>query len=171
MSEPFLGEIIIFAGNFAPRGFAFCEGQLLQISQNQALFSLLGTMYGGDGRTTFALPDLRGRGPVHTGQGPGLGHYVQAQRFGVETVTLTQQHMPGHTHSWPASSDPATTTDPTDNVLADTDGTTRAYGSRPPLGTMPAIAPAGGGLPHENMQPFIAMYYCIALQGVFPSRN
>ena len=171
MSEPFLGEIIIFAGNFAPRPFAFCEGQLLQISQNQALFSLLGTMYGGDGRTTFALPDLRGRGPVHTGQGPGLGNYVQAQRFGVETVTLTQQHLPAHTHGWPASSDPATTTDPTDNVLADADGTTRAYGSRPPLGTMPAVDPAGGGMPHENMQPFIAMYYCIALQGVFPSRN
>ena len=171
MSDPFLGEIIIFAGNFAPRGFAFCEGQLLAISQHSALFSLLGTTYGGDGETTFALPDLRGRGPIHVGQGPGLQDYRLGEKGGAETVTLTSPTMPAHRHDWPASSEPATSTDPTNNVLADTDGTTRAYGSRPPLGTTPSVATTGNSAAHDNRQPSIAMYYCIALQGVFPSRN
>lgn len=169
-NEPYLGEMAYFAGNFAPRGWAFCEGQLLPISQNQALFSILGTMYGGDGRTTFALPDMRGRALVHTGSGPGLTPRSQGQKFGSETVTMTAAQMPSHTHSAHSTSD--TTVDDTANgkSLA----AVKMYKPR----TTPSrslnnatIANTGGNQPINTVQPTLAINCIIAIQGLFPSRN
>lgn len=165
MSEPFLAEIRIFGFNFAPRGFAFCDGQVLPISQNQALFSLLGTTYGGDDRATFALPDLRGRTPNHAASGVPLG-----TRAGAESHPLTEPEMPSHYHMWRAHSGDGTAPVPAGQVLAAfNDG----YGPpanliEPAIGT---IAAAGGSQPHDNMQPGLALSFCIALQGLFPSRN
>lgn len=161
MSEPYIGQITLFAGNFAPRGWAFCEGQLLSIAQNTALFSILGTTYGGDGRVTFALPDLRGRVPLHPGQGPGLSSYSLGEAAGTETVTLTEAEMPTHSHSMVIS-----TTQP--------GGTAKAIEGE--LTPNPIVAPnavgnTGGSQPHPNMQPYLALNYIIALQGIFPSRN
>jgi microcystin-dependent protein len=165
MSEPFLGEIRAFTFGFAPRGWAFCNGQLLPINTNQALFSLLGTTYGGDGRTTFALPNLQGRVAIHSdGQFPlgGVG--------GEETHSLTISEMPQHAHQVSASSNPAGQSSPaggfsTDtgrNAYADTPDATMAY---------QAVAAAGGGQPHDNRSPYLALSFCIALQGIFPSRT
>jgi microcystin-dependent protein len=166
VAEPFLGSIIIFGGNFAPRGWAFCAGQLLPINQNTALFSLLGTTYGGNGQTTFALPDLRGRAPIGFGQGPGLSNYDLGQQGGVENVTLTIPELAAHTHTQPASTAEETTNRPSNafpakgGVYAGTSDTTMGAGGA-----------TGGGQPHENRQPYTAMNYIIALQGIFPSRN
>ena len=167
MSEPFLGEIVMFAGNFAPRGWAFCNGQLLPISQNTALFSILGTTYGGNGQTTFALPDLRGRAPVHAGQGPGLSNYALGESTGVESITLTTGQMPAHQHAQPATNAEEGTNRPSNAVPAKggvyagaTDGTTLA-----PTTT------AGSSQPHSNIQPVLAVNFIIALEGIFPSRN
>ncbi len=175
MSEPFVGEIKMFAGNFAPRGYAFCNGALLAVSQYDALFSLLGTIYGGDGRTTFGLPDLRGRIPVHTGQGPGLTNVPQGQKAGVERVTLGVSELPTHAHALRASTDPATNAaDPVGDLTGDT-GANPLYGELPasdaPTLDANAVESVGGGRDHENMGPFLAIHFIIALVGIFPSRN
>jgi len=172
MSEPFLGEIRIVGFNFAPRGWAFCDGQILSISQNQALFSLLGTTYGGDGRTTFALPDLRGRTPVHSGTGAGLSSRPLGSRGGEENHLLSTSEMPLHTHSVNASAADANTPEPANNLLA-VSRQADLYSLLDNLQGMSAnsVTNNGGGQAHNNMQPFLALYFCIALQGLFPSRN
>ena len=171
MSEPFIGEITMFAGNFAPRGWALCDGQLVAISQNSALFSLLGTAYGGDGRTTFGLPDLRGRVPVHHGSGPGLSSRVIGQKSGAESVSLVSTHLPAHTHPLQGSTDAATTPDPSGNVFARTSGD--AYGSDFSASNMngDAVSNRGGNLSHTNLMPFQVVNFIVALVGTFPSRN
>ena len=168
MSEPFLAEIRIFGFNFAPRGWAFCDGQILPINQNQSLYSLLGTTYGGDGRTSFALPDLRGRVPIHVSDGNRLG-----QKSGEETHALTVQEMPAHHHAFQASSGAASTQAGAGNVLGSTDGAGLYVDKAMRSVAMSAdqITEAGGGQPHENRQPFQVLNFCIALQGLFPSRN
>ena len=167
MSEPFLGEIRPFSFGFAPRGWASCDGQLLPINQNQALFALLGTMYGGNGQTTFGLPDLRGRAAMHIAPA-----HPQGQSAGAETVALSAAQMPAHTHAAMASSTPGTQTSPTGKFWAQDASGNVVYSS---AGNAPlaagAIAPAGAGQPHTNMQPFLTVSYCIALQGIFPSRD
>ncbi|ADO76133.1 phage tail protein [Stigmatella aurantiaca] len=176
MAEPFLGEIRMFGGNFAPTGWAFCNGQILSIAQNQALFSLLGTTYGGNGQTTFALPDLRGRVPMHWGSGPGLTTRTLGEAAGTETVTLLQTQMPTHTHAATASAQPGNSTEPTGTFwAAAVDGNSQqvsAYGTQPSTTLNPqAIGIAGGNQPHNNMQPYLCVTFIIALQGIYPSRN
>jgi microcystin-dependent protein len=169
VGTPFLGELRIFSFEFAPRGWAFCDGQTLPINQNQALFALLGTFYGGDGVTTFQLPNLQGRVPVHVGGSLGV---TQGEQLGQETHTLTIPELASHTHLLAASSGSTSTTDPTGNVLA-ASGDTVYTSSGPPSVALspPSIANAGGGQPHENRQPYLVLNVCIALQGIFPSRN
>ena len=171
MAEPFIAEIKLFGGNFAPRNWAFCEGQLLPISTNQALFSLLGTIYGGDGRTTFALPDLRGRVPLHPGTGPGLSTYRLGEKPGSETTTINANNLPAHTHGINmASASEGDSNSPANNFLAQSDA--RSYtNAGPAVASGGATASAGGSQPFDNRQPSIAMNYIIALQGVYPSRN
>jgi len=174
MSEPFIGEIRMVGFNFAPRGWALCDGQLLAIAQNTALFSLLGTIYGGDGRTTFALPDLRGRVPIHAGNGPGLSNYPLGSRAGAETVTLTANQMPSHNHVANAAGPAGNSNDAIGNVWADDAGVSSAtYSSAAATGTMRsnAIGNAGGNQSHENRQPYLAVNFVIALVGLYPSRN
>lgn len=166
MSEPFLAEIRIVGFNFAPRGWALCDGQILPINQNQSLYALLGTTYGGDGQTTFALPDLRGRTPIHVGNG-----HAEGNKGGEETHTLSTNEMPQHTHTANGTTAAATTTGPTDNLLAGTSGLYGAADGNTVTMAGDNLAPAGGGQAHENMQPFLALNFCIALQGLFPSRN
>lgn len=172
-AEPFLGEIMLVPYNFAPRGYAACHGQLLSIAQNTALFSLLGTTYGGNGQTTFALPDLRGRVPICEGQGPGLSNYSLGEVGGMETVTLITTQIPYHTHSLTAVTDAGDTNVPTGAFLANSGTLDKEYKSFGTLTTMSAqaIAPVGGSQPHPNMQPFLALIFCIAMEGIFPSRN
>ncbi len=176
MSEPFIGEIRMFAGTFAPRGWALCDGQLLAISQNDALFSLLGTTYGGDGRTTFGLPDLRGRVPVHAGSGtgPGLSARPLGQKAGSETVTLTTQQIPSHAHTpVKASTEPADDSNPAGKALAAT--SYDVYITNPTVGLTDlaagAVTSVGGSQPHDNAQPFLCVNFIIALVGIYPSRN
>ncbi len=168
MSEPFIGEIIMFGGNFAPRNWALCDGQLLSINSNQSLFAILGTTFGGDGRTTFGLPELRGRAPVHPATAISLG-----QKAGAETVTLNANELPDHNHKVQAASAPATSGDPTGKVLAQFSITSNIYGDPNNLVAMnpAAVADTGGGASHTNMQPFLAVSFIIALTGLFPSRN
>jgi microcystin-dependent protein len=184
MPDPFVGQIMLFPFNFAPTGFAMCQGQLLPIAQNTALFSLLRTQYGGDGKTTFALPDLRGRVSLGSGQGPGLTHRVHGSAGGTEAVTLTTQTMSRHTHALAATSmachnGPGNTQTPAGNLLAaESTGVTATYASTPANASMHAgsiaasgsatVASTGSGVAHENRQPYLAMNYCIALQGIFP---
>ncbi len=169
MAEPFIGQVTLFAGNFAPRGWAFCSGQLLAISQNQALFSILGTFYGGDGRTTFALPDLRGRVPVHPGQGPGLANRTLGERGGAEQVSLSTDQIPAHAHNFRATTNAADSTTPAGKILAS--GPT-AYGSGANTQlSNNVIRNTGGGSPHDNMQPWLGLNYIIAITGIYPSRN
>ena len=176
MADPFVAEIRVFPFNFAPKGWAFCDGQLLPLSQNTALFSLLGTTYGGDGKSTFALPDLQGNAAMHPGQGPGLSLRDLGEMGGSETVTLLQSEIPFHNHTIMAA-------DPQDGsgnlqvgaperILAKS-GSGNAYGPAANLVQMApqALSPAGGGLPHNNMQPYLTLNFCIALQGVFPPRG
>jgi microcystin-dependent protein len=180
MDQPFLGMIALFGFNFAPRGWAICQGQLLSIAQNTALFSLLGTTYGGDGITTFALPDLRGRVPLGQGQGPGLSNYVIGEVTGSENVTLISTQMPAHSHALMVSGTPATAATPVNNVMAVASGSTstgdpvtvNAYGPTPNAIANPnSIGASGGNQPFPIVQPILAMNYCIALEGIFPSRN
>ncbi|MCB9630425.1 MAG: phage tail protein [Sandaracinaceae bacterium] len=172
MSEPFVGEIRMFAGNFAPRGWAFCDGQLLAISQNDALFSLLGTIYGGDGRTTFGLPDMRGRLPMHAGTGPGLTPMRLGERGGVERVTLTELQIPSHRHAPVGSSDLAVEANPGGAVLAAT-SSVDLYSSAAPDTTLSPLASAqvGGSQNHTNEMPFTCVNFIIALFGIYPSRS
>lgn len=173
MSEPFIAEIRIFAGNFAPRSWAFCNGQLLPISQNTALFSLIGTTYGGDGRSTTALPNLEGRAPMHPGRGPGLTARRLGQRGGVEMVTLTEAQMPSHTHTLMATDEDGNRMDPANNTFARGTNMFIPFGSASPTGNMAdqALPNAGGSQAHNNLQPFLTMNFIIALQGLYPSRS
>ena len=172
MADPFVAEIRMFAGNFAPTGWALCSGQLIPISQNTALFSLLGTMYGGDGKATFALPNLQGNFPLHQGQGPGLSPRVVGESGGSAEVALLQTQIPQHTHTLRAAAT-ATQNSPAGNALGQS-ASTKIYG---PVGSLvpmadAAIAPTGVSVAeHENRQPYLTVNICIALQGIFPSRN
>jgi microcystin-dependent protein len=174
--DPFVAEIRLFPYNFAPQHWAVCDGQLLPISQNTALFSLLGTFYGGDGKSTFALPDLRGAVPLHVGAnqpGQGLSEYFLGQMGGTETVTLIESEIPLHTHQLRANVvDPADVSlvSPTSAFAPSTGGAVYQQTANSSLGFQ-AVAPSGAGLPHNNMQPYLMMRYCIALQGVFPPRS
>ncbi|MGJ8570401.1 MAG: phage tail protein [Hoeflea sp.] len=173
MSEPFLAEVRLMGFNFAPRGWAFCDGQILPINQNQSLYSLLGTTYGGDGRTSFALPDLRGRTPIHTGRSNGGGDHTLGQRSGEETHTLGANEMPQHDHVAHASSANGDQLNPTGAILAaaaNLYAPAAASPVRQPVASS-TVAHVGGGQAHENMQPYIAVNFCIALRGLFPSRN
>ncbi|HTH51627.1 MAG TPA: tail fiber protein [Pyrinomonadaceae bacterium] len=168
--EGTIAEIRLFAGNFAPRNWAFCQGQILSISQNTALFSLLGTTYGGNGQTTFALPDFRGRVAVGTGQGPGLSNVTLGEVSGTETNTLLVTNLPAHTHNMVATSADANSSKPAGKVLANS-GTTPIYNT-PSDGTqMGPTGPTGGNQPFSIMQPYLGMNYIICLFGIFPSRN
>ncbi|MEY2550150.1 MAG: hypothetical protein QOG12_294 [Verrucomicrobiota bacterium] len=177
MADPFVAEIRIFPFNFAPKGWAFCDGQLLPISQNTALFSLLGTTYGGDGKSTFALPDLQDNAAMHPGPGKGLSERFLGETGGVEFVTLAESELPFHNHNVIAQVPVADTNLATNNVLARSSvGGTTPY--QPPAGVplvpmaLPqALGPNGGSLPHNNMQPFLTLSFCIAMQGVFPPRT
>lgn len=169
MSEPFLAEVRIVGFNFAPRGWAFCDGQILPINQNQSLYSLLGTTYGGDGRTSFALPDIRGRAPMHVGASNGTFHR-QGQKSGEETHTLSAAEMPNHDHVLQANSNLGNTPQPSGHVLGsylngyrDATNLTEIHSG--------TVLNVGGGQAHNNMQPYLAVNFCIALQGLFPSRN
>jgi microcystin-dependent protein len=172
--DPFVAEIRIFPFNFAPKGWAFCDGQLLPLSQNTALFSLLGTTYGGDGKSNFALPNMQGNAPMHPGQGPGLSLHDLGETGGSETVSLLESEIPSHTHSLMCLAVPNDSSSPAGAVFG------RAIGATPflppagaPLVTMSdnALAPAGGDQPHNNMQPYLTLNFCIALQGVYPPRT
>ena len=172
MSEPFVGEIRMFAGNFAPRGWAYCDGQLLAVSQNDALFSLLGTIYGGDGRTTFGLPDLRGRIPLHQGQGPGLSSLRLGSKGGGEKVTLTTNQLAAHEHDFNANTAAATGNDPQGKVLAD--GTPARIYKQADHNTdlaSSSIANTGGSGSHSNLMPTLCIHFIVALSGIYPSRH
>jgi microcystin-dependent protein len=172
MADPFVAEIRIFPFNFAPRGWAWCDGQLLPISQNTALFSLLGTTYGGDGKSTFALPDIQGRAVMHPGQGPGLSLHDLGETGGSETVTLLESEIPSHSHTVDASQADGTERSPAGQLLATGIGISQYQTPGPPTTASPsAVAPAGGDQPHNNLQPYLAFYFNIALQGVFPPRG
>lgn len=172
MSDQFLAEIRVFPFNFPPTGWAFCDGQLMPISQNTALFALLGTTYGGDGKSTFALPNLQGQAPLQHGQGPGLSERFLGESSGSSSVTLLQSEMPFHNHTLRADLvDPADTSTPNPNASfgLSTGGTLYQASSNAQLDAL-ALAVAGGSLPHNNMQPYLTMNFCIALQGIFPQR-
>ena len=173
MSDPFVAEIRIFPFNFPPQGWAFCNGQLMPISQNTALFSLLGTTYGGDGRTTFALPDMQGSAPMHPGQGPGLSDHVLGEAAGTDTVTLLQSEIPLHSHALNTFNDVGEDRipGPTEAMARSTGGLLYASpGALTPL-SLNALPPAGGNLPHNNLMPYLTLNFCIALQGIFPPRG
>jgi microcystin-dependent protein len=176
MADPFVAEIRIFPFNFAPKGWAFCDGQLLPLSQNTALFSLLGTTYGGDGKSTFALPDLQGRAPMHPGQGPGLSLHDLGETGGSETVTLLESEIPAHSHAIRVSSsgtDEEGLKNPTNNITGKEANTLPIYITPQALVAMApeGLTPAGGDFPHNNMMPYLTFNFCIALQGVFPPRT
>jgi microcystin-dependent protein len=174
MSDPFVAEIRIFPFNFAPKGWAFCDGQLLPISQNTALFSLLGTFYGGDGKSTFALPDLQGSAPMQPGQGQGLSQRFLGEMSGSQFVTLIESEMPAHTHTCQAQNNPlGGTAQPDANASLNRPASGNLFNLASPTPTamaFQALTVAGGSLPHNNMQPYLTLNFCIALQGVFPPR-
>lgn len=169
--EANLGDIKITAVTFAQRGWMECNGQLLAISQYSALFSLLGTTYGGDGRTTFALPDLRSRVPIHVGQGPGLTNYRQGQTGGRETVTLTSNELPAHSHGISVNTGEGTTNEPNAAYIANTGNFDKEYATSATATNNLMVQPAGGNAPIENRQPFLTVRYVICVNGIFPSRN
>lgn len=170
---PYIGEIRYFAGTFAPQGWAFCDGQLLSIAQYSTLFSVLGTTYGGDGKNTFALPDLRGRAPMHPGRGPGLTPRMPGEKGGRAEVTLTSAQIPGHEHALMANSSSANAKAPGGNVLSGTPSVTSYLA--PAAGLVPmddrGLEPTGGGQPHDNLQPYLTLEAIIALEGEYPSRS
>lgn len=167
MAQPYVGEIRMFAGNFAPAGWAICNGQQIPISENDTLFNLIGTTYGGDGRTTFAVPDLRGRAPMHYGNG-----YVIGQVAGTENVTLTTQQIPAHTHGMQASGGAPNSTSPTNSFLGTSSQVTMYFGDPPNVNmNANAISAVGGNQPHENMQPYLVINYIISLYGLYPSQT
>jgi len=172
MSDPFVAEIRIFGFNFAPKGWAFCNGQLLPISQNTALFSLLGTTYGGDGKSTFALPDMQGNAPMQPGQGQGLSLRDLGETSGVETVTLLVSEMPSHPHTLNCSIDDADLRipSPARSMAKSSGGNMYAPANGNQMMAFQALPPAGGSLPHNNLQPYLTLNFCIALQGIFPQR-
>jgi microcystin-dependent protein len=172
VADPFVAEIRIFPFNFAPKGWAFCDGQLLPISQNTALFSLLGTTYGGNGKSNFALPNMQGNAPMHPGQGPGLSAHDLGETGGSETVTLLESELPAHSHAVSASSADGTDQSPAGEKLATGIGIGQyaAPGSLVQLSPN-ALSPSGNSQPHNNMQPYLTLNFCIALQGVFPPRS
>ena len=173
MADPFVAEIRIFPFNFAPKGWAWCDGQLMPISQNTALFSLLGTTYGGDGKSTYALPDLQGSAPMHPGQGPGLSLHDLGEQGGSQTVTLLESEMPAHSHVLRAETqDPADVNipSPTAAFATSTGGTLYQPAADTQLAPE-ALAPVGGDIPHNNLQPYLTFFFNIALQGVFPPRS
>lgn len=167
--EPFIGMIVQFGGNFAPRGWAFCDGQLLPVSSNQALFSILGTTYGGDGRTTFALPDLRGRVPIHPGNGPGLSSYRLGEKSGHESVTLTVSNMPSHNHNFMGIEGDAKADSPTGNIL----GKSTIYSGGTPSAALASgvVQNTGGNQSFDVRQPYLCVNFIIALVGIYPSRD
>ena len=170
MSEPFVGEIRMFAGNFAPSGWALCDGQLLAVSQNDALFSLFGTIYGGDGRTTFGLPDLRGRVAIHNGTGPGLTERRIGSKAGQERVSLTTNQLPPHTHAWQASTAAAQNGNPVGAYLAKSSG--NIYSDSAPDGQLrDVISDTGGSQGHNNLQPYLCVNFIVSLFGIYPSRQ
>jgi microcystin-dependent protein len=173
--DPFVAEIRIFPFNFAPKGWAFCDGQLLPLSQNTALFSLLGTTYGGDGKSNFALPNMQGNAPMHPGQGPGLSLHDLGETGGSETVTLLESEIPAHSHGLMAAPPASLVAIPSPAVSLARSRGFNAYQSNTSANLVPmsdnAIAPAGGDQPHNNMQPYLTLNFCIALQGVFPPRT
>jgi microcystin-dependent protein len=176
MADPFVAEIRIFPFNFAPKGWAWCDGQLLPLSQNTALFSLLGTTYGGNGKSNFALPDLQGRAPMHPGQGPGLSLHDLGETGGSETVSLLESEIPAHAHAIAASTNAADeegSKQPAGNLPGAQQGSNQLYAAASGLVAMNANAlpPAGGDQPHNNLQPYLTCYFLIALQGVFPPRT
>lgn len=165
MAQPYVGEIRIFAGNFAPAGWMFCEGQVLPIADYETLFNLIGTTYGGDGQDTFNLPDLRGRAPIHQGSG-----FTLAEVGGVEEVTLTVSQIPSHSHAFVASTNPANSPNPAAHVLAETVSTTPYFSGPPAVALAPAsVLNSGGSQPHTNFQPYLCINYIISLFGIFPS--
>jgi len=170
---PYVGELRIFAGAFAPSGWSFCEGQLMPISENQTLFNLIGTTYGGDGQSTFGLPDLRGRIPLHMGQGPGIANNYQiGEKAGVEEVTLSPTQIPSHSHAMRGSSGNGSQSTPENNVLASSTLARLYTGNTPNLAMAPtSISATGNSQPHSNMQPYLCVNYIISLFGVFPSQN
>lgn len=170
MSEPFVGEIRMFAGNFAPRGWAFCDGQLLAVSQNDALFSLLGTIYGGDGRTTFGLPDVRSRIPLHQGTGPGLSQRRLGSKGGEENVTLTTNQLASHSHDFNASTSSVAVQTPQGKVLGAGGPYYINEAANANMATQ-AIADTGGNQAHTNLMPTLCIHYIVALVGIYPSRN
>lgn len=170
MSTPFIGRIMMFGGSFAPVGWAFCDGSLQAISQNDALFTLIGTIYGGDGQNTFALPDLRGRIPIHQGTGPGLSTYTIGQQGGVERVTLTGIQA-GHTHAIQANNKTGSSTTPAGNIVAGTATNPYSTGSTDVTMGPATIGTAGGSQPHNNMMPFLAVSFVISLFGIYPQQN
>jgi microcystin-dependent protein len=181
MASPFVAEIRIFPFNFAPTGWATCDGQLLPISQNTALFSLLGTTYGGDGKSNFALPNFEGAAPMFYGQGPGLSLYDIGESGGADSVTLIDSQMPSHSHSLAATTAAGTAADPSGNLFANGDwndgqgnsGAVQYYTATAPGVNLAAgaVGPTGGGLPHNNLMPYLTLTFCIALQGVYPQRS
>ena len=170
--DPFVAEIRIFPFNFAPKGWAFCDGQILPLSQNTALFSLLGTTYGGDGKSNFALPDLQGNAPMHPGQGPGLSLHDLGETGGSETVSLLESEVPSHPHALVASLSDGLATQPAGSQFAQGVGV-NVWSTSSPTTTLAdsALAPSGGHQPHNNMQPYLTLNFCIALQGVYPPRT
>lgn len=172
MSEPFIGEIRMFAGNFAPRGWAFCDGQLLAVSQNDALFSLLGTIYGGDGQTTFGLPDVRGRLPIHAGNGPGLSSRRLGSKGGAENVTLTVNQMPSHGHGVNATPEGAGANSPEGALIGDSPNVDVFSESAPSANLSPdAVSGVGGSQSHSNLMPYLCVHFIISLFGIYPSQQ
>jgi microcystin-dependent protein len=173
MSTPFVGEIRMFAGSFAPLDWMFCEGQLLPISENETLFTLIGTTYGGDGQQTFGLPDLRGRVPIHMGNGAGLSNRIIGEMSGVETVTLNTNQIPAHSHTFLGTSSTASATSPANNVVATPSSIDLYRPTAVPAAAMAAnaLGVQGGSQPHENMQPFLCVSFIISLFGIFPNQN
>ena len=172
--DPFVAEIRIFPFNFAPKGWAFCDGQILPLSQNTALFSLLGTTYGGDGKSNFALPNMQGNVPMHPGQGPGLSLHDLGETGGSDTVSLLESEIPSHSHTMMSLPAPGNRTAPGGNSMGRTAGTIGPYatpGKALAATADTAVAPAGGDQPHNNMQPYLTLNFCIALQGVYPPRT